>query len=41
MDNQKMLEILYRINACLSKEDWFTAKEYVMLEINKLLSFSI
>ena len=36
MENQQMLKILYRVKACLSNEDWFTAKEYIILEIKKI-----
>ena len=36
MENKQFLEILYRIKACLSKEDWYIAREYTKLEINNL-----
>ena len=36
MENKQMLEILYRINACISHEDWVKAREYIRLEIKNL-----
>ena len=36
MGNQEMLQILYKINACLNYKDWINAKEYIKLEIKKL-----
>lgn len=31
-----IIEILKRIKACLSYDDWMTAKEYINIEIKKL-----
>ncbi len=36
MENQKFLEILYKLRACLSNKDWFIAREYIKLEIENI-----
>lgn len=36
MDNKEFLKILKNIYGTLNYEDWFHAKEYVKLEIEKL-----
>ena len=36
MKNKQMLEILYRINACISYEDLVNARDYIRLEIKNL-----
>ena len=36
MNNEQLLEILYRIRACLLHDDWCNARDYTRLEINKL-----
>ena len=36
MKNERFLEILYKIRACLLYNDSLIAKDYIKLEINKL-----
>lgn len=36
MDNKEFLKILNNIYSALTYDDWFHAKEYVKLEIDKL-----
>lgn len=38
MENEKFLEILYMIRACLLHDDWCTARNYSRLEIDKLIN---
>ena len=39
MKNEEFLNILINIYSCLTYEDWFHAKEYVKLEIEKMEKF--
>ena len=36
MENKQLLEILYRINTCISYGDWVNARDYTRLEIKNL-----
>lgn len=36
MENQKVLEILYKVKACLVRNEWAIARDFVKVEINNL-----
>lgn len=36
MKEQRLLQVLYRIRACLRDEDWSTASQYTSLEIENI-----
>lgn len=36
MNNKELLIILKQVEACIKKGDWINAKEYIMLEIEKI-----